>query len=256
MIRTKVEDALLTIPEDLPEVNLPETVQLSAEERAALATAEERDRQRRQEWAAINRALTNNAMAVTRAISRWHPRKGDGEGHVERVLESFESGSFLINRLGAAGVVDQDLAIILLDLRRRLMDDYGSGPVAMMLIDRAVVAYQDFVRVSGWVGNLAVLIENEFFGMEGPSARFQDRYGREGRTVRGLTVEQHVAHLRERLVPLAERCGRVMTEALASLERLRTGPSETVERSRPFKVSIFLDERAVADLVSVPRGTE
>ena len=85
------------------------------------------------------------------------------EKYVERVLTSVEDGSFLINRLGAAGVVDQDLAIVLLALRQRLTQDYGSGPAALMLIDRAVVAYQDFIRVEGWVGNLAIHIEHQFF---------------------------------------------------------------------------------------------
>jgi hypothetical protein len=74
-------------------------------------------------------------MAVKRAISRWHPREGESEKHVERVLASVEDGSFLINRLGAAGVVDQDLAIVLLALRQRLTKDYGSGPAALMLIE-------------------------------------------------------------------------------------------------------------------------
>ena len=32
---------------------------------------------------------------------------------------------------------------------------------------------------SGWIGNLAIHIEHEFFGVQGPSAHFQDRYGRE-----------------------------------------------------------------------------
>jgi hypothetical protein len=54
----------------------------------------------------------------------------------------------------------------------------------MMLIDRAASAYQDFVQVTGWIGNLALHIENEFFGRDGPSAHFRDRYGREGRTIR------------------------------------------------------------------------
>src|ERR1700733_4485381 len=105
-------------------------------------------------------------MAVMRAISQWHPREDESEEHVERVLTSVEDGSFLINRLGAAGVVDQDLAIVLLDLRRRFIDEYGDTPAAMMLIDRAVSAYQDFIRVEGWVGNLAIHIEHEFFGLD------------------------------------------------------------------------------------------
>jgi hypothetical protein len=109
-----------------------------------------------------------------------------------------------------------------------------------MLIDRAVVAYRDFLRITGWVGNLALSIEHEFFGRDGPSAHFRDRYGREGRSVRGLTVEQHLVHLREGLIPLAERCGRVMREALTSLEMLRAAPSQAVERSRPVQISVML----------------
>jgi hypothetical protein len=109
----------------------------------------------------------------------------------------------------------------------------------MMLIDRAVSAYQDFIRVTGWMGNLSIHIEHEFFGLNGPSADFRDRYGREGRPIRDLSVEDHLAHLREGLVPLAERCGRVMREALAALETLRAAPSQAVERSKPVRFSVL-----------------
>jgi hypothetical protein len=54
---------------------------------------------------------------------------------VERVLTSYEDGSFLIDRLGAGLVIDQDLAVILMDLRRRLIDAYGDTPTSMMLIE-------------------------------------------------------------------------------------------------------------------------
>jgi hypothetical protein len=94
------------------------------------------------------------------------------------------------------------------------------------------------MRVEGWVGNLAIHLEHEFFGLDGPSADFGDRYGREGRTIRGLSVEQHLAHLRQGLIPLAERCGRVMREAIAGLEALRALPSEAVERSKPIRISV------------------
>jgi len=95
-----------------------------------------------------------------------------------------------------------------------------------------------------WQRPLSLLIEHEFFGVKGPNANFEDRYGREGRTIRGLTVEQHLAHLREELLPLADRCGRTLTEALAALERLRGGPSEMVERSSPLALSISWPRRA------------
>jgi len=91
-------------------------------------------------------------MAVTLAMHPpWYPRESGRKGHIEEVLSRSRDGPFLINRLGAEGVIDQDLAVVLLDLRRRLFDEYGGGPSAMMLIDRAATAYEDFSRVTGWV---------------------------------------------------------------------------------------------------------
>ncbi len=117
-----------------------------------------------------------------------------------------------------------------------------------MLIDRAVAAYQDFIRISGWTGNTSLMIEHEFFGRDRPCFEFRDRHGEEGPKIQGLTVEQHLARLREGLIPLAERCGRVMREALAALEGLRAGPSPAVERSRPVQISVvFEPEKSVAE---------
>jgi len=85
---------------------------------------------------------------------------------------SGDTASFLIDRLGAGLVVDQDLAVVLLDLCRRLIDEYGDTPAAVMLIDRAVAAYQDFIRISGWTGNTALMIEHEFVGRDRPCLSF------------------------------------------------------------------------------------
>jgi hypothetical protein len=81
---------------------------------------------------------------------------------------------------------------VLLDRRRRLIAEYGGSPPTMMLIDRAVAAYQDFIRIAGWTGNAVLMVEHEFFGVDRPSANVLDRYGREAREIRGLTVEEHI----------------------------------------------------------------
>src|ERR1700676_2184102 len=122
MIETKTREPLLLSPlDDEPLDNLPEPVALTPEQTAAQAEAEEQDRLRRLEWAMIHRALSDNSMAVTRAMHPWDPRKGDREQQIERVVTSYEDGSFLIDRLGAEGIIDQDLVVVLLDLRRRLI---------------------------------------------------------------------------------------------------------------------------------------
>jgi len=187
---------------------------------------------RQREWALVVQALSDNSLAVVRAMRRF--RNEAEQQQVERVLTSYEDGSFLIDRLGAGLVVDQDLAVVLLDLRRRLIDEYGTGPAATMLIDRAVSAYRDFIRISGWTGNTALMVEAEFFGRDRPRAGLRDRHGE----IRGLTVEEYINRLGQDLIPLAERCARVMREALAALETLRAVPSQAVERSMPISLSI------------------
>jgi hypothetical protein len=240
MSTTKTREPRFCQIDEVADDNLPEPIRLTPEEYTEALAREE---QYRREWAAINRALRDNSMAVTRAMSRWCPAGGERESHTEQVIRRFEDGSFLLNRLGAEGVIDQELAVVLLHFRNQLSTEYGNGPAAVMLIDRAVAAYQDFIRIEGWIGNTALLIEHEFFGVQGPSAHFQDRYGREGRTIRGLTVEQHIERLRDELLPLIERCGRAMRDALSSLEELGAEPSRAVERSRPMKVSMIFDLR-------------
>ena len=233
MITTKSQEAPLAFPLEQPIDALPPSVlELPAEQKVTLAEAEKRLEQQQQEWASIVQALEDNSMAVFRAMRRL--RHESEPEQVERVLTSFEDGRFLIDRMGAESTVDQDLAVVLLDLRRRLRDQYGTDPAAIMLIDRAVSAYQDFIRVTGWIGNLSIHIERELFGPGAPKADFQ------GRTIRGLTVEQHLSRIRESLLTLAERCGRVMRQALSALEALREVPSEAVERSKPFKIGLKL----------------
>src|SRR5712691_3907542 len=242
MSKTKVREPLELSPlEDEPaSENLPEPVPLTPEQMAALAEADERDRQRQREWALVVQALSDNSLAVVRAMRRF--RSETELEQVERVLTSYEAGSFLIDRLGGGLVVDQDLAVVLLNLRRRLIDEYGTGPAAMMLIDRAVSAYRayrDFIRVTGWTGNTALMVEAEFFGRDRPRAGLRDRHGE----IRGLTVEEYINRLGQDLIPLAERCARVMREALAALEATRGAPSQAVERSRPARISIMFKPR-------------
>ena len=106
------------------------------------------------------------------------------ESQVERGLTSYEDGSFLIDRLGAGMVVDQDLAVVLLDFRRRFKDEYGDTPAVMMQIDRAVVAYRDFLRVTGWGGILPSISSTSSSDAMGPAHNFE--IGTVGRVARSV----------------------------------------------------------------------
>jgi len=163
---------------------------------------------------------------VRLALSGWQPHHAEGECPSGRVLPNVEDGSFLIDKLDAAGVIDHELTAVLLDLRRRLIDDYGNGAAAAMLIDEVIAAYQDFIRLTGWVANLSIVIEDELFGVEGCRARLQSPSCLSESLTRGTMAEQHLARLCESLIPLAERRGCVMREALAALETFRAAPSQ------------------------------
>src|SRR6266568_660165 len=74
---TKPRERLLFSPlEDEPAIdNLPAPIPRSPEQLAAQAEAEERDRQRRLEWAMILQALNDNSLAVVRAMRRSGARQ-------------------------------------------------------------------------------------------------------------------------------------------------------------------------------------
>jgi hypothetical protein len=188
----------------------------------------------------LSNVLSQDAAAVVRATrdGSFLDTDKDYKHLAERARRDYGRGTFLVDRLGAAGLLDPTLAAVLLDLRSRLLATYGASAAAGMLIDQAVVAYQNFLRVTGWTGNTALMVEAEFFGQDRPSAQFRDRYGDDGRSIRGLTVEQHIARLGEELMPLAERFGRIMRDTVAALEGLRTVADQSVERSTPIVIPI------------------
>jgi hypothetical protein len=128
---------------------------------------------------------------------------------------------------------------VLLDLSWLLIGEYGDTPASVMLIDRAVAAYQDFVQITEWTGNTALMAERRGRGSSRPRRR----------AIRGLTVEGYINRLGQDMIPLAERCARVMREVLAHLEALRAVRSNVVERSKP----VSLDEMVGSSIWLPPR---
>jgi hypothetical protein len=168
--------------------------------------------------------LLHNARAVFRAMDGWASinSQDDWQETVRKAAEDLDSGAFLIDRLGAERYLDPELMAVLVVLRRRLIDEYGATTAAdLMLIDVAVLAYYHTLRVNGWIGNFASLIEHEFFQKESLSAKFQDRHGRGSQRIDGLQVEDHVERIGEQLLPLLDRCNRMMLRNLKAVHALR-----------------------------------
>ena len=102
MTDTKTREPRVLSPlEDEPAIeNLPEPIPPTPEQMMVQAEADERDRQRQLEWAMVVQALNDNSLAVFRAMRRF--RNEAEQEQVERVLTSYEDGSFLNLAEGAA----------------------------------------------------------------------------------------------------------------------------------------------------------
>lgn len=88
------------------------------------------------------------------------------------------------------------------------------------------------------IGNLALLIESEFFSKESPTATFTGKYGYGAGDVQGLRVEEHVQRIGEQLLPLLDRANRLMLRNLKALKGLREGPVPSVSIGSAGQVNV------------------
>ena len=201
---------------------------MSTEERQALEAAVQdenatRDRQFEQR--------RRDAQAVFRSVEGW-PYVRDRDAWLETVESAntdYQSGRFLIERLGAERHLDPELMATLLQLRRALIAETGATTAAeTMLVDLAVLSYHNTLRIQGWVGNMALRIEHELFGQESPTAAFSRKNGRGS----GLVVEEQLQRLAEQLLPLLDRGNRMVIRNLKAMkeQRQRAMPNVAIER--------------------------
>jgi hypothetical protein len=188
-----------------------------------------------------HRKLLAEARASFRAMDGWAMVKSqeDWQATVRKAAEDLDSGAFLLERLGAERHLDPPLMAVLLVLRRRLIDEHGAvGAAELMLIDAAVLSYYHALRINGWIGNFAALIEAEFFSTRSLGATLQDRHGRGSQVINGLHVEQHVERIGEQLLPLLDRCTRMMLRNLKALKTLREPSAPSVSIGAAGQVNV------------------
>jgi hypothetical protein len=121
-------------------------------------------------------------------------------------------------------------------LRQGLIEEDGTQSSTMtMVIDLAVMAYYNALRIQGWIGDLALSIEQELFGEDALKLKLRQRYGTQ---FDGFAVEEHLGRLREQLLPLFERVNRQLLQNLQALQRPPRGASPTVAISRVGQVNV------------------
>jgi 6-phosphogluconate dehydrogenase len=70
--------------------------------------------------------------------------------------------AFLLERLGADRYLDPTLMATILGLRQRLIAESAITTAAETML--AVLSYYETLQVQGWIADLAVRIEHDFFG--------------------------------------------------------------------------------------------
>ena len=109
---------------------------------------------------------------------------------------------------------------MLLAIRRSLIEETGAATTSdMMLIDIAVIAFANAMRIQSMVGNTALLIEAELFCQ--PSLRAKWEQSGRSAKINGLSIDEHVTRLSEHLMPLIERFNRMARENIGALGRMR-----------------------------------
>jgi hypothetical protein len=104
-----------------------------------------------------------------------------------------------------------------------------------MLIDVAVMAYYNALRIQGWIGDLALSIEHECFAEEPPTVKLQGQYGSQ---IEGFAGEDHLRRLRDQFLPSCEWANRQLLQHLQALQRPRPGASPMVAIGQAGHVNV------------------
>jgi hypothetical protein len=191
-------------------------------EREPIESAEAFERRIQQENNAQFQQLRDQAQATLAAVkgSRAIRRPEDWEGMFLKANVEYSSGRFILKQLGAERYLEPELMATLAQLRRDLLAGIESPTAAdTMMADSAIIAYRNMLQVQGWIGNLCLTVERELFG-QAPLDQLQ------GHTV-GKQLTEQIGRLEEVMMPLLERCHRMMARSLAHLEARRSKPART-----------------------------
>jgi hypothetical protein len=186
--------------------------------------------------------LARDANASWRSMEGWGnvTTQEEWRAAVVQADRDYDSGEFLLSRLGAERYLDPPLMAVLIGLRRRLIEEHGATTAAeVMMVDMAVLAYYHELRVTGWIGDFAQWLESEFFRKGSLTVRPHEMSdGRPGVKVRGLTVEEIVERLAEKLMPLLDRSNRMMLRNLKALREYRRPPTPSVSIGQAGQVNV------------------
>jgi hypothetical protein len=129
---------------------------------------------------------------------------------LDKAGDDIGTGRFIVRCLGAERYLDAETVAVLITLRQNLIAELGQVSTAdLMMIDAAIVAYYNLIRAQRWIGDTALVVERELFGQ----SPLNEIHG----SATGDRLVEQITRLSEGLIPLQERCQRMMSRSLAPL---------------------------------------
>ena len=181
-----------------------------------IESAEDFERRVQKENNAQFEELRQQAQATFAAMkgNRALRRPEDWEAMFRKAQLDYQSGQFLLQRLGAERLLEPELMATLAQLRRELLAGIENPTAAdTMSADIAIIAYRNLLRVQGWIGSICLTVERELFG-QAPLDQLQ------GHAV-GKQLTEQISRLEQVLMPLLERCHRMIGRSIAHLDARR-----------------------------------
>jgi hypothetical protein len=181
-------------------------------EPAGGAVADAHERRVRAELTEQFNRLKDNAQAIY-GLTRGRPGVRSPQQWaemLEKASDEIGNGRFLVRMLGAERYLEPETVAVLITLRQELLAERNRTTAAdVMMVDTAVVAYYNFMRVQGWIGNMSLVVERELFG-ESPLSEIHGAQT-------GERLREELQRLAEVLLPLLDRTQKMVARSVAHL---------------------------------------
>jgi hypothetical protein len=214
-------------------------MQASSDSRDVSTSASEALRIWREETKQRAMALRQDACASFGAMAKWNNVASEEQWAetCDHARQAVRSGCFLLDQMGAERHVAPEIAAALLVLRQGLLEELGAESTTdYLLVDTALIFHFQMLRASRLIGDLALLVHDEFFLLEAPLARLEKRHGRDA--FKGFRCEGYVERIVEQLAPLMDRANKGMLRNLRAAHEMKRSPSARLSIARVGQMNV------------------
>ena len=148
-------------------------------------------------------------------------RKEDWDRLSELIHDDYRSGQFFLDNLGSDRYVDIKVAMTIVWMRKKMIEDMQIESAAeFMLMDGALMAHFNSIKLQRMFGDLVTQVERELFHDESMSVNLK----KAGRLeVEGFKVEAMLNRASDKFMNLIDRANNMMIRNIKAIRDLKSG---------------------------------